>query len=257
MNQIQVIGSHNSYHIAPAPTVMSLIAAAGKAHAEGLDYTHPPLAEQFSDRGIRQIELDVFHDPEGGRFAQPTARKILSGLGKEPGSNPDEGGVLRRPGMKVFHVQDVDYRSTAPTLIDALKQVRQWSKAHSDHVPIMILLELKDEAEVALPTKPLPFDRQALQSLEEEILSVFHVDEIITPEQVRGSFATLRETIRNHGWPTLDSVRGRVMFALDNEGSVRDRYLELHAVAWGPASLCERSGIASPSGLVQDQRSNR
>ena len=159
-NQIQVIGSHNSYHFEPAPAVRSLIAAAGEQQAQALEYSHPPVAEQFSVRGVRQIELDVFHDPEGGRFAQPAARKILKGLGKDPGPDPDEGGRLQRPGMKVLHVPDVDFRSTAPTLIDALKQVRHWSLAHPDHVPIMILLELKEDATPALPTRPLPFDRQ-------------------------------------------------------------------------------------------------
>ena len=43
LNQIQVIGSHNSYHIAPDPAVMSLIAAGGARRAESIDYTHPPL----------------------------------------------------------------------------------------------------------------------------------------------------------------------------------------------------------------------
>ena len=61
-----------------------------------------------------------------------------------------------------------------------------------------------------------------------EILSVFAPTEILTPDRVRGQFATLPEAIRAHGWPALDAVRGLVMFALDNEGSVRDRYLEGH-----------------------------
>ncbi|WP_419833099.1 Ca2+-dependent phosphoinositide-specific phospholipase C [Endozoicomonas atrinae] len=33
-----------------------------------LDYAHVSLTEQFEAQGIRQIELDVFHDPEGGRY---------------------------------------------------------------------------------------------------------------------------------------------------------------------------------------------
>ena len=110
------------------PAVRSLIAAAGEHQAEALDYSHPPLAEQFTTQGVRQIELDVFHDPEGGRYAEPAARKILRGMGRDPGPDPDANGVLRRPGMKVLHVPDVDYRSTAPTLVDALKQVRSWSR---------------------------------------------------------------------------------------------------------------------------------
>ena len=162
LNQIQVIGSHNSYHIEPSPAMRALIAATGEEHAQGLEYTHPPLAEQFSDRGIRQIELDLFHDPEGGRYAEPAARRIVRGLGRDPGPDHDPEGLLRQPDIKVLHVQDVDYRTTALTLVDALKQVRAWSKAHPRHVPIMILLELKSEPEKGVPTRPLPFDRKAL-----------------------------------------------------------------------------------------------
>jgi hypothetical protein len=228
LNQIQVIGSHNSYHVAPAPQVMTLIAAAGASQAQALDYTHPPLAEQFSTRSVRQIELDIYQDPKGDRFVSPAARKMLALRGTDPGPDPNAGDVLRRPGMKVLHVPDWDYRSTAPTFVEALKQVRHWSKGHPDHVPIMILLELKvDSAAVEIP-RPPQFDRKALELLEGEILSVFPREEIITPEQVRGACATLAEAIRKRGWPTLDSVRGRVIFALDNEDRVRDRYLELH-----------------------------
>lgn len=172
-NQIQVIGTHNSYHLAPLPAVRSLIAAAGERQAEALGYSHPPLAEQFSAQGVRQIELDVFHDPERGRYAETAARKIIRGMGRDPGPDPASNGMLHRPGMKVLHVPDVDYRTNAPTLVDALKQVRNWSRAHPKHVPIMIMLELKKNSEAVLPTKPLPFDRKALETLEAEILSVF------------------------------------------------------------------------------------
>jgi len=235
-NQIQVIGTHNSYHLAPLPAVRSLIAAAGERQAEALDYSHPPLAEQFSTQGVRQIELDVFQDPEGGRYAEPAARKIFRGMGRDPGPDPASNGMLRRPGMKVLQVPDVDYRTSAPTLVDALKQVRSWSRAHPKHVPIMVMLELKENPEAVLPTKPLPLDRKALETLEAEILSVFPRVEIITPEEIRGSFASLAEAIRKRGWPGLDAVRGRVMFALDNEDRVRDLYLEIHPALLG--QLC-------------------
>ena len=113
-------------------------------------------------------------------------------------------------------------------MIDALKQVRAWSRANPRHVPIMILLELKEDGSPLLPTRPLPFDRQALEALEGEILSVFPIGELITPEEIRGTSATLADAIRTRGWPRLDAVRGRVMFALDNEDGVRDLYLQLH-----------------------------
>ncbi len=226
LNQIQVIGTHNSYHLAPDPAVRALIAATGRQRAEAIDYSHRPLAEQFSRLGIRQIELDLYADPEGKLFAEPAARKILSGLGKDPGPDPDPEGRLRKPGMKVLHLPDVDYRTTVPTLVEALKQVRAWSQANRRHVPILILLELKSERVPGLPARPIPFTSRELEAVDAEILSVFPREAILTPDRLRGRFATLPEAIKADGWPTLDSVRGLVFFALDNEGSVRDLYLE-------------------------------
>lgn len=233
INQIQVIGTHNSYHIAPHKNVMGLIAAGGKARAEGLDYSHRPFAEQFSKLKIRQIELDVFADPKGGHFAKPAARDILRAAGKEPGPDPNEGGRLEKPGLKVIHVQDIDYVGHAPTFIEALTQVRDWSRANPRHVPIMVLVELKDDAIVALPTKPIPFDKAAIDGVDAEILSVFDRAQILTPDDVRGASESLPEAIRSRGWPTLEGSRGKVMFALDNEGAIRDRYLDGHPALKG------------------------
>jgi len=233
LNQIQVIGTHNSYHLAPDPAVRALIAAAGRQRALALDYSHRPLAEQFSQLGIRQIELDLYADPEGRLFAEPAARKILRGLGKDPGPDPDPDGRLRKPGLKVLHVPDVDFRTTIPTLVEALKQVRAWSQANRRHVPILILLELKSEKFPGLPLRPIPFGSRELEAVDAEILAVFPREAILTPDRVRGRFATLPEAIQKEGWPTLDSARGQVIFALDNEGSLRDLYLEGHPALRG------------------------
>ena len=228
INQIQVVGTHNSYRVAPHPNVMGLVAAAGKGHAEGLDYSHRPFAEQFSALKIRQIELDLFADPKGGHYADPAARKILRAAGKEPGPDPNDRGQIAEPGFKVFHVQDIDYQSHAPTFIEALKQVREWSRANPRHVPILILVEMKDEAIAALPTRPVPIDAATLDAVDAEILSVFDRKAIVAPDDVRGDGESLPNAIRSRGWPTVESSRGKVMFALDNEGRIRDEYLAGH-----------------------------
>lgn len=228
LNQLQVIGSHNSYHVAPYQSVLELIAATGRNRAESLDYTHVPLSEQFSRQGIRQVELDVYADPKGGLFATPSARRVLVALGKDPGPDPNANGRLERPGLKVLHVPDVDFRSTAPTFIDGLRQIRAWSQANRGHVPILIQVELKDDAIPGLPTRPVRFGREEIERVDAEILSVFAKTEILTPDRVRGRFATLPEAIRARGWPSLKDVRGLVFFALDNEGTLRDRYIEGH-----------------------------
>ena len=199
LNQLQVIGSHNSYHVAPYQNVLELIAATGRGRAESLDYTHPPLSEQFSRQGIRQVELDVYADPKGGLFATPPPERCCIGLGKEPGPDPNANGQLKKPGLKVLHVPDVDFRSTAPTFVDALKQIRAWSQANRGHVPILIQVELKDDAIPGLPTRPVPFGREEIETVDAEILSVFARTEILTPDRVRGRFATLPEAIRGSG----------------------------------------------------------
>jgi hypothetical protein len=223
LNQIQVIGTHNSYHIAPAPAIRDLITSLRKGWFESIDYTHRPLAEQFEQLKIRQIELDVFADPEGGLFASPAGRKLAKANG-DLGPDPNADGTLSKPGFKVLHVQDVDFRSTVPTFRAGLEQIRAWSKSHPRHVPIMVLVELKDSAIGLLPTKPVPFDAKLFDAVDDEIRSVFPKDHLIDPDSVRGTSATVKDAIRDRGWPALESSRGKVLFLLDNEGRIGELY---------------------------------
>lgn len=215
LNQIQVIGTHNSYHIAPAPGIKSLIATIKSDLASSLDYTHRPLPEQFETLGIRQIELDVFADPKGGLFSRPSAR--TRGIG-DVGPDPNENRVLDRPGFKVLHVQDIDFRTTVPTLEEALLQIAKWSVANPKHVPIMVQLELKDQAQPLLPTKLVPFSDDMLGELEATIRRAFSTDRLIEPR------SDMAKVIATTGWPSLDTCRGKVMFVLDNEGTIGERY---------------------------------
>jgi hypothetical protein len=118
-------------------------------------------------------------------------------------------------------------------LVEGLKQVRDWSAKHPGHVPIFILLELKEDAPAPELTQPLPFGEPELAALEAEILSVFSREKIIKPDDVRGQETSLPEALRKRGWPALDSVRGMVMFGMDNTGTVRDLYLKGHPALEG------------------------
>jgi hypothetical protein len=130
--------------------------------------------------------------------------------------------------MKVLHVQDIDYRTTALTLVEALRQVRAWSRDNPGHCPIMIMIEVKQESIGTEFTQPHPFRAAELDAIDAEILSVFGPKEILKPDDVRGDFESLQEVITGRGWPLLDDVRGKVMFALDNGGEMRDLYLNGH-----------------------------
>lgn len=219
LNQIQLLGTHNSYHIAPKPQVLDLIGPRGK----GLQYSHKPLEEQLSRQGVRQFEIDVFADPAGGLYARPAELRLTGG-------QPVPG--MDAPGFKVFHVPDIDIRSTCATLIACLTEIKTWSIANPRHVPVMIMIEIKDDVIENRPglefTRPHPVGVKELDALDAEIRSVFGDDRLITPDTVRGTHATLAEAVRTSGWPTLRASRGKVLFAMDNTDQHRDDYLQGH-----------------------------
>ena len=90
--------------------------------AAALDYSHPPLSEQL-DLGLRALELDLFYDPDGGRYAKPLGQQLVRLAGKTPALF-DPAGKMAAPGFKVLHIQDIDFRSNCLTLSDALRELR-------------------------------------------------------------------------------------------------------------------------------------
>jgi hypothetical protein len=228
LNQIQVIGTHNSYHAGIAPNESKLWQANHADAYRGLDYQHQPLPQQF-DSGVRQIELDVYADTKGGLYAHPSGPSMVAAAKLPPDPDFDPNGVMSKPGFKVMHVQDVDYRSTCQPLTACLEQVRQWSRAHPDHVPIFILIETKQgkpRGELHM-TEPEPFTSGTFDALDAEIRSVFAADEMITPDDVRGHYSTLNEAVLAGNWPSLASSRGKVVFLMDQH-SVGPVYLAGH-----------------------------
>jgi len=212
MNDILTMGVHNSYKQAISPAIMALIVKAAPKAAESLDYAHPPLAEQLDD-GARALELDLVVDPDGGRFAHPMGMKLAG----EP-VPADYVAAMSRPGVKVMHVQDIDFRSSCLAFIDCLRIIRAWSLAHPRHTPILITMNTNDEkSHVPGGVDELLFDEKAYDAVDAEIAQVFPRDSLITPDLVRGSFPTLREAVLKRGWPSLGAARGKVMFAVDEE----------------------------------------
>jgi hypothetical protein len=228
LNQIQVIGTHNSYHAGIAPNESKLWQANHADAYRGLDYQHQPLPQQF-DSGVRQIELDVYADMKGGLYAHPSGPAMVAAAKLPPDPDFDPNGVMSKAGFKVMHVQDVDYRSTCQPLTACLEQVRQWSRAHPDHVPIFILIETKQgkpRGELHM-TEPEPFTSSTFNALDAEIRSVFAADEMITPDDVRGHYSTLNEAVLAGNWPSLANSRGKVVFLMDQH-AVGPVYLAGH-----------------------------
>ena len=233
INQLQVIGTHNSYHAGMASSEAKLLEQKNPKLYGALEYRHRPLDQQLSS-GVRQIELDIYADSQGGRYAHPMGIDAVAaaGLPKDPDFDPR--GLMSKPGFKVMHVQELDYRSTCQQLIACLKIVRAWSLAHKGHVPIFILLETKQSELPPQYHAPAPekFTSSTFDALDAEIRSVFKPGEMIAPDQVRGKHATLEEAVLRNEWPTLRAARGKVVFLMDQR-PVGPTYLEGHPALRG------------------------
>jgi hypothetical protein len=227
INQIQVIGSHNSYHTGVAPSERKLIEQQNPKAMRELDYAHPPLGDQLSS-GVRQLEIDVYADSKGGRYSHPLIVDKVREAGLPPDPDFDPQHEMDKPGFKVMHVMNFDQRSSCHTFIACLTIIHGWSEQHPHHLPVFILVETKQGRENAPATAngPEPFTSATFDALDAEIRSVFEESEMITPDQVRGSYDTLPEAIqatgksvsgKAGGWPTLARARGKVIFLMDQK----------------------------------------
>lgn len=216
MNQLQVVGTHNSYKQAMPPEEWAAHHARDPQGAEGLDYAHPPLDVQL-DRGARTLELDIHDDPDGGRYAHPPGA-LRKGYAPSPWPAA-EAAEMARPGFKVMHLADIDFRSSCQTFVDCLQIIRRWSRAHPAHVPIMLLLNAKDGHGGPGAVAPLAFTATAFDAMDAEIRSVFPPNELIVPDDVQGTLPTLREAVLAGRWPTLGQARGKVFFVLDEDAA--------------------------------------
>jgi hypothetical protein len=223
LDQIQVLAAHNAYHRRGEPALLQAITDNLPALTPTIDYEHPTLTEEL-DLGLRSVELDVFEDPDGGRYGAPKAIPLL-------GLDPVDP-AMDEPGFKVFHIQEVDYRSTCPTFVRCLTELEAWSADHADHVPIIVHLEVKDGA-IDDPlglgfVQPIPVTAQTFTALEGEIRSVLDDEQIVTVADVQGDHDTLGSAIAEAGWPDVDDLRGRFVFVLDDHDAKRELYRGLH-----------------------------
>jgi len=186
LNQIQVKGTHNSYHVAPETY-----------YNKYFDYTMPSLTEQLDTHGVRQFEIDVHYHPAEGRFA-----------------------VYHTPPMFL------DSGTTCYWLSDCMSEMRAWSDAHRRHHALMIFIEPKDDlvdpehpddTEETLLTGHF-------EELDAELLSIWTRERVYTPDDLQGGHASVAEALAADGWPTIASTRGKVLFAMMDSGAHRAEY---------------------------------
>ena len=230
INQLQVIGSHNSYRQAIETDLYNLIQAKDTSRSlKGLQYTHIGITEQLN-KGLRNLEIDVYADTKGGKYAHPKGLDIAKS--KEA---YDPKGLMNKPGFKVLHMPDIDFRTSCYTFEICLQELKKWSDANPDHIPVFITLEPKDGDANFFGTKPEDFTPELFDALDKVIRKELGNDKLITPDMVRGKYKTLEEAVLHNNWPTLKKAKGKFLFILDNNGTKRDLYALNHPSLKGRA----------------------
>lgn len=251
LNQLQLVGTHNSYHVAPVRTIQDLLReaaanfpqiAAALGNPASLNYTHASIPQQLA-RGLRTFEFDIYADPTGGRFSRPLLSKLVLF------EDPMVPAGLSEPGFKMLHVADVDWRTRCVTLTDCLVAIREWSDTTPGHLPVVVNLELKGDGlpDPLVGTQVLPFDAGQLDALDAVLRSELG-DRLITPDDVRGDAVDLNTAITTTGWPTLAESRGKVLFFMDN-ADLREPYLAGHPSLEGRVMFTS-SGEGEPDGAI-------
>jgi len=222
LNKLQVIGSHNSYKIGIEPALYKVLAAKDSASMSGLQYDHISITDQLN-MGLRNLEIDIYADSKGGKYAHPKGLDLA-----KPDKAYDADGVMNKPGFKVFHVTDIDFRSWVPTFEGCLQQLKAWSDANPGHMPVFITLEPKDGKANHFGTTPEAFTTQLFDEADVVIRKNLGKDKLITPDMVRGNYKTLEEAVLAGNWPTLKNAKGKFFFLLDNSDKKMELYMQGH-----------------------------
>lgn len=175
MNHVQMLATHNSYHI-----------RLEQAPISDWDYFFDPIATQLEDQGVRGLEIDLQFDLDTREY-------------------------------QVFHIPFADPGTTCLRFDDCLAEIRRFSDAHPGHHPMFVQIELKAEIDETVVDARLDL-------IDAQIRAVFPPELLVTPDDVRGTHATLRDAVTTDGWPTLAAARGRTMFAFDCDRDLCLRY---------------------------------
>ncbi|KAK4501356.1 hypothetical protein PRZ48_007164 [Zasmidium cellare] len=229
MNQIQVVGTHNSYHREISKSERTIFEKYVPG-PENYYYSHSKWTDQLDHQSVRSFEIDLHSDTQGGLYAYPAIWK-LSNLTNE--TAPFHDPNMLKPGLKVFHITDVDTNAICHTFMECLVQLKQWSDAHPRHLPLTFDLELKNDAlgcgfHGVCSEEASNWTLPRILEVDREIRSILPPNKLIVPDDIRKPGLTLEQSVLQHGWPTLKQARGKFMFYFDNDPDsdihLRDKY---------------------------------
>ncbi len=193
LNQIQIVGTHNSYHLRPSQDVLD------SPRGSSLDYGHAPLKTQL-DAGVRSFAIDIYKTQDA---------------------------------FRVLHIPVIDEGSNCETLSDCLGEIVAWSNQHSEHVPLIVFIEVKNLKEATGDL--LPMNPAGMKELESLLWKQVGPDKLLMPDDVRGDESSLEEAVLKNGWPRLEAVRGRILIVLNAPQLLQEYYTAVSPTLQGRA----------------------
>jgi hypothetical protein len=190
LDDIQMIASHNSYK-KKGPAIGRFFVGLGDSfeEARALKYGYQSITDQLN-LGIRSFEFDLRY----------------------------RNGVF-----ELTHVPLVDNSSQAVNFELLLEEIRLYSE-HQTHLPIIILIEVKDDWMMLDPYLEA-FDDTVLENLDtlikDELTSyLFKPSDMVSPSEV------LRDVIIDDGWPLINDLLNKTIFIM-HPGNYTESYYQL------------------------------
>ncbi len=196
-NEVAFIATHNSYQLPGVPALQKIFTdletvTFGLVDSSITSYCSDTLTGQFNV-GIRSIELDVETVVDGDNV-----RFVCS------------------------HSPLLDMTSTCYDFELALEEIKMWSDANPHHLPITVIIEPK---EFFLLENGMRFiNLRYTNEIDRLLLEVFG-DKLITPAEMMGDYASLKEMREADNWLSLEECAGKVVALLHDTDGVTKKYI--------------------------------
>jgi hypothetical protein len=192
LNQIQMLATHNSYKKTGVPLGRLFVGLGTNDfnEAKALKYGYQTITNQLS-LGIRSMEFDL---------------------------------RLRKTNFELNHVPLVDNSSVAPNFKLALEEIKMFSSNHPNHMPIVIIMEIKDDWMI-LDHALQKIETRHLITLNDLIKDTLE-DHLFVPNDMIEPNLSLKASIDLNGWPKINTLLGKVIFVL-HPGSFTDLYHQI------------------------------
>lgn len=186
---LQFLATHNSYKKEKS-TLEKFYSKFSKSLSEG-NYYFESLTDQLN-AGIRSFEYDLFY------------RQQKTGVS-----------------FHSFHIGYADMSSNAFDFSACLEELDLWSQNNPNHLPITVILELKETGD-AYPYKTIT--KQQLTNLDELIKD--KIKNLFTPSQAIKGYGDLNEMRAYEASPALKETMGKILFIL-HPGKLTKDYVAL------------------------------